>query len=62
MENVPIFPASDKQKAPIIKRVEAILKDPDGPDVVRLESEIDEAIYKLYGLTDKEIGIIEQKR
>lgn len=62
VEQIPVFPASDRQKASVIKRVEAILKDPDGPDVTRLEKEIDKEIYKLYGLTDKEIGIIEQKR
>ncbi len=58
VEQFPIFPATDKQKAPIIKRVEAILKNPAGPDTARLEREIDEEIYQLYGLTDKEIRII----
>lgn len=47
---LPIFPATDKQKAPIVKRVEAILKDPTGPDVLRLEEEIDELVFGLYGL------------
>ncbi|HWR59823.1 MAG TPA: TaqI-like C-terminal specificity domain-containing protein, partial [Thermodesulfovibrionales bacterium] len=59
MKDLPIFPASEKQKAPIIKRVEVILKKPDSRDTPRLEREIDEEIYKLYGLTDKEIGLIE---
>ena len=38
------------------------MKNPDGPDVARLEREIDEEIYMLYGLKEKEIGLIEKKR
>ncbi len=62
IEQVPVFPATDKQKAQIIKRVEEILRNPDGPNVARLEREIDKEIYKLYGLTDKEIGLIESAK
>ncbi|MDA8077688.1 MAG: Eco57I restriction-modification methylase domain-containing protein [Nitrospiraceae bacterium] len=62
MEMLPVFPATDKQKAPIIKRVEAILKDPASAGVAKLEREIDEEIYKLYELTDKEIEIVERQR
>lgn len=54
MEKIPIFPATDKQKAPIIERVETILKNPAGPDVPRLESEIDQLVFDLYGLTEEE--------
>ena len=61
METVPISPAFDKQQAPIIKRVEGILKDPAGPDVMRLEREIDEEIYRLYGLTDEEVRLVESR-
>lgn len=59
---VPVFLATDKQKAPIIKRVEVILKDPAGPDVPRLEKEIDELVFELYGLTAKEIEILKPWR
>ncbi len=59
---VPVFSATDKQKAPIIKCVEAILKDPTGPNVPQFEREINEEIYSLYGLTDAEIAIVEGKR
>ena len=62
MESVPVFPATDKQKAPIISRVEKILADPAGSAVPRLEREIDELVYKLYNLTQKEIAIIEKKK
>ncbi|MEN8216616.1 MAG: TaqI-like C-terminal specificity domain-containing protein [Pseudomonadota bacterium] len=37
MEKVPIFPATDTQKVPIIERVNTILTDPTAPDVRRLE-------------------------
>jgi hypothetical protein len=59
METIPIPVATDAQKAPIIKRTRAILADPDSPDVPQLEAEINNLVYNLYGLKDKEIGIIE---
>ena len=61
VERLPIFPASASQQAPIIKRVKAILADPGSPDP-RLEKEIDEMVYTLYGLTPDEIKIVESKR
>jgi len=61
MELLPVFPATDKQKAPLINRVEKILADPNGSVVPRLEREIDELVYKLYGLTAEEIKIVEGK-
>ncbi len=59
--NIPIFSATPTQKNPILKRVEKILADPDSPDVPRLEKEIDELGYNLYGLTPEEIAIVEGK-
>ena len=56
-----IFPATDAQKAPIIKRVEQILANPDSPDIPGLEAEIDCLVYQLYGLTDAEIAVVEGK-
>jgi adenine-specific DNA-methyltransferase len=61
MERVPIANASDKQKHPIIERVEKILADPDSPEVPQLEAEIDNLVYALYGLTPEEIEIVEGK-
>jgi hypothetical protein len=58
---VPVFPASDNQKAPITERVQAILADPDSPDVPHLEGEINKLVYDLYDLTPKEIEIVEGK-
>ena len=45
---VPVFTASDTQKAPIIERVQKILANPDSPDVPRLEAEINKLVYDLY--------------
>ena len=59
---VPIFPASNIQKAPIIEHAQAILANPTGQDVPRLEAEINKLIYALYGLTPEEVEIIEEKR
>jgi len=54
MEQVPIPTATDKQKIPIIERVEKILADPASPEVPRLEAEIDQMVYALYGLTGRD--------
>jgi hypothetical protein len=39
------------------KKQEAIL-----PEIAELDREIDRIVYDLYGLTDKEISIIEKSR
>lgn len=59
---IPVFQATDVQKAPIIERTRVILADPDSPDVTRLEAEINNLVYKLYGLTEEEIAIIEGEK
>ncbi len=56
---VPIFPATDKQEAPIIKLVQTILSDPDSPSVPQLEVEINHLVYALYNLSPEEIKMIE---
>ena len=61
VEQIPVFPATNKQKVPIIERVEKILADPDGSDIPRLEREIDQMVYELYGLTEEEVRIVEGK-
>jgi hypothetical protein len=60
VEQIPVFPATNKQKVPIIERVEKILTDPDGSDIPLLEREIDQLVYELYGLTEEEIKIVEE--
>jgi hypothetical protein len=59
MSTIPVFPATDSQKAPIIERTRAILADPDSHAVPRLEGEINQLIYSLYNLTPEEIQIVE---
>jgi type I restriction-modification system DNA methylase subunit len=61
MEFLPIFPATGIKQAPINDRVRKILANPDGSAVPRLESEIDDLVYKIYGLTKDEIALVEGK-
>jgi hypothetical protein len=56
---IPISPAADAQKAPIIERARTILADPDNPDVSRIEAESNQLIYTLYNLRNDEIELIE---
>lgn len=50
--------ASDAQKSPITQRVHTILADPSSPDMPRLEAEIDELVFDLYGLTADERRLV----
>lgn len=45
----------------MFERVQKIFAAPDSPDVPQLEAEIDKLIYVLYGLTEKEIAVVEGK-
>jgi hypothetical protein len=58
MEQVPIIDATSAQKGSIIKRIKLIQKDPTNHKVQALESEIDELIFDLYGLTATERRLI----
>ena len=62
MEQLPIIAVIADQQAPIIKRVQKIIAHPDSSDVPKLETEIDQMVYKLYGLTESEIKIVEDKK
>jgi len=60
LERIPI-PASDNPR-PIEDLVTAILaskKKSPNADVSHLEREIDQIVYRLYGLTAGEIGVLE---
>ena len=57
---IPIFSASEIQKAPIVEQVRTILENPDGPDMPNLETEINTLIFDLYDLTAEEIAIVEE--
>jgi hypothetical protein len=59
---IPLKPFSEEQQAPIIALVERILeakRDDAGADVSALDMEIDEHLYRLYGLTGDEREIVE---
>lgn len=56
---IPVFPATDNQKIPIIALVNQILANPASPDIPRLEAELDGLIYQLYNLTSDEIAVIQ---
>jgi len=64
IEQIPIPAATDEQKAPIVALVDQILAakkaDPQA-DISPLERQIDTLVYKLYGLTAEEIGVVEGK-
>lgn len=62
MEQLPIPPTTDTQKAPIIELVQKILANPNSPAIPQLEAEIDRLVYDLYGLTDEEILLVEGKK
>jgi adenine-specific DNA-methyltransferase len=62
MKQIPIPAATLAQQSEIEKRVEKILaqkKETPDADVSALETEIDQLVYKLYGLTDEEVKIVE---
>ena len=60
MKHVPIADRTPEQKAEISELVEQILEDPEGENVRDLERQINNMVYRLYGLSHKEIRLIEQ--
>jgi hypothetical protein len=62
IQQFPIPESSESEQRPIIERVQKILAAPDSPDVPQLEAEIDRLVYKLYGLTEEEIAVVEGKK
>ena len=60
MAEVPIADRTAEQKAVLSDLVEQILADPEGDKVRDIEREIDEMVYRLYGLMDAEIELIKQ--
>ena len=62
MGGVPVSPATEKQKSPIIKIVQTILADPDSLSIPQLEAEINHLVYDLYNLTPEERRIIKNAK
>lgn len=64
INNFPIPEIDDKQKHEIVKIVNEIIKikknDPDA-ETIRLEQQIDQIVYKLYGLAEEEVAIVEAR-
>lgn len=61
---IPIPAATTAQQQPIIDLVDEILtkkKQNPSEDTTDLEGKIDKLVYELYGLTDEEIKVIEEK-
>ena len=63
IQSLPIPPATTEQQEPIIDLVCKILsiKNDSTTDTTALEHKIDELVYKLYGLTEEEIAVVEGK-
>lgn len=61
-EQIPVPVVSEKEKKSIIALVDQILLgNVKGELISLLENELDQLIYKIYGLTEEEIKIIEQQ-
>ena len=61
MQNAPIAPRTTEQKTELSDWVEQVLADPTSNDVLAIEQEIDQLVYKLYELTPAEIALIEEE-
>lgn len=62
LSEIPIFKATQKQQQPIIDLVDKILaakKENPQADTSEWEKEIDRLVYELYGLTEKEVKVVE---
>ena len=63
LEKLPILKTSDEQQKPFENLVDKIIKrKQQGKDTKDLEDKIDKMVYKLYGLSEDEIKIIEEQK
>jgi hypothetical protein len=60
-QQIPIPAATPAEQAELETLVQCILKNPNATNVVDLEAEINERVYRLYGLTRDEIALIEKE-
>ncbi len=60
MEKVPMADCTDTQKAEVSCLVEQILAAPESDNVRDIEREIDRWVYRVYGLTDAEVALIQR--
>jgi len=60
--SIPVPQLTQAQQQPFITLVEQIMQlKQQGQPTIALETQIDNMVYALYGLTDQEIAIIEGK-
>ncbi|HAS51932.1 MAG TPA: restriction endonuclease [Gammaproteobacteria bacterium] len=59
---IPIPTATASEQAELETLVQRILENPNAANVADLESEINERVYRLYGLTRDEIAVIEAEK
>ena len=62
LQSIPIIIVQQEVQYGVIKLVDKILAAPDSHNVPDLEAEIDQMVYKLYGLTEDEIKIVEGEK
>ena len=65
IRSLPISMGTPQQREQITKLVDCILaakRENPAADTSVLEKQIDQLVYKLYGLTEEEIAIVEGKR
>lgn len=63
LHSIPVRPILPKEQEPYIILVDKILaakKENPKADTTKLEEQLDQMVYKLYGLTNKEIFIVEE--
>ncbi len=58
LQSIPIPKIDLKNQMPIIENVQKILENP-AANTTALESEIDQMVYELYGLTEDEVKVVE---
>ena len=62
VRNIPIVEITKPEQQPFIGKVDQVLslkKENPEADTTALEREIDLMVYELYGLSEEEIGIVE---
>ena len=59
-EQIPVKQISTEEQKPFVNLVDRIIESKQkGEDTTSLESEIDQLVYQLYGLSEEEIKIVE---
>ena len=60
VKNIPIIKGADQ--SPLTDKVIELKKQSPTADTTTLESQIDQLVYELYGLTEEEIAIVEDRK